>query len=125
MARVTTLEVEQILDNLDEIELEPFIRVANLMVTDLLSGAGFSSDYLKEIERWLSAHFASIRSPMAEMEKIGPATTKYQTKTGMGLKLTSYGQQVLALDTSGAFAALSKPQAKFAVISHGELPTTS
>ena len=102
--RVTATEVKQILDtDLTDPVIEVFINAANLTVTDALgSSTVLSSDQLKEIERWLTAHLiASTRDPQAESEKTGAASIKYQGRTAMGLDATFYGQQVKILDTSG------------------------
>lgn len=125
MARVVPGEVEELVSNPDDIDLDVFIRGANLVVTQVLGDSGLPTTLLKEIERWLAAHFFCIRDPRAQSEKIGSASITYQGKTGMGLEHTSFGQQVLILDTTGKMASQTLPRASFSVITHDELPSAS
>ena len=102
--RVTATEVKQILDtDLTDPVIEVFINAANLTVTDALgSSTVLSSDQLKEIERWLTAHLiASTRDQQIQEDTIGKSKVVYQGRTAMGLDATFYGQQVKILDTSG------------------------
>ncbi len=103
MNRVTELEVMDILpDNtkLTEVTLIPFVISANVLITDLL--AGFLTDgTLKEIERWLAAHMATVSKDRLILEAgAGGATVKYAGHFGAELMSTQYGQMVLMLDTS-------------------------
>lgn len=108
MGRVTATEVKAILDNtvLTDPQIEAYITSANTMVNRVL-GVMNVSDNTKEIERWLTAHMiASTRERLAKKEGAGGAFIEYAGTWGEGLKLTSYGQMVLLLDGSGAFAIL-------------------
>lgn len=116
MARVTAADVEEIYENTDSIELTAFIDAANALVTDVLGSSSLGSALLKEVERWLAAHLVTIRDKRFAEVKIGGADAKFEGKYGLGLDHTSYGQQVLVLDTTGNFAKLGKPRASFAVI---------
>lgn len=99
-ARVTDAEVLEIIDS-SLTDLTPFITVASQQV-DRISDAGSLSDaVLKEIERWLAAHFVAIRDKQTSQSKVGDASHTYEGKTGMGLSFTRYGQQALLLDTTG------------------------
>jgi len=120
--RVTAPEVEEILENADSLDLTPFIRAANVTITSVLTGRGLSTAQLKEIERWLTAHFASIRDRLASEEDMGDASIVYEGRHGMGLDHTSYGQMVKILDTSGILAEAGMQRAQFAIISKNELP---
>jgi len=83
MARVVDAEVREIIDVDSSItSLTPFITVANLLVTDKLAGTGLSAEMLKEIERWLSAHFVAIRDPRAKSESIGGISVTYEGRLG-------------------------------------------
>jgi hypothetical protein len=119
MARVRGSDVKCIITTTKTSEqIEPFITAANLMVSDVLSGSGQSSALLKEIERWLSAHFVAIDDGSArrKSEEIGDASAEYEGKTDMGLKFTRYGQQVLLMDTSGLFAQVGMKGAEIKTI---------
>ncbi len=126
MARITQGEVEEIFINTAGVNLTAFITVANILVTKVLGGAGLEAAHLKEIERWLAAHFACIRDPREASVMNNKAQAVFQGRTDMGLNHTSYGQQVLLLDTTGKLnEQLGKPSAGFAVVSHDELPDSN
>lgn len=112
--RVTNSEVKTIIDT--DVDVTAFITVANLIVTNMLSGGSLSDAMLKEIERWLSAHFVAIRDPRIGQEKIGDASVTYLLTTGKGLDATPFGQQVKVLDTTGKLAQLGKSTAKLETI---------
>lgn len=108
MARTTESAVQGIIEHDATIDLDPFIEVANALVTDVCTGSSYSSTKLELIERWLSAHFYAIRDPRAESEKAGSVGAKYFGKVGLNLSVTRYGQMAMVLDTAGNLAALSK-----------------
>lgn len=112
--RVTGAEVKEIFDtDLTAAELAPFITAANLTVTKLVgANTDLSDAQKKEIERWLSAHFAAIRDQIEVSKVVGAAQTKFQGKTEMGLDFTSYGQMVKVLDTSGTFGSADGKKAE-------------
>jgi len=104
--RTTALDLKRILDNtaLTNTILEAYIGAANVMVTQIL-GTSLSDTVLTEIEKWLAGHLiASTRERQAKKEGAGGAEIEYTGKYGLGFTLTSYGQMVLALDTTGAMA---------------------
>jgi len=104
--RATEAQVKEIIDtSLTEEEVSPFLKVANQMVTDLVSDEGYASGTLQEIERWLAAHFVAIRDPRVAKEKIGDAQADYHGKSGMSLNFTPYGQQVMVIEYKGKIAA--------------------
>jgi hypothetical protein len=88
-------------------DIVPFIRAANIVVTRHLSNVGMDSTELKEIERWLSAHFIAIRDPRLRERTVGDARDKYAISGGYsgGLDATPYGQQVMVLDYTGTLSA--------------------
>ena len=116
MARVTANEVREIFDtDLEDANLDAFITAANLMVTDLLTGK-YSADLLKEIERWLAAHYGAHMDPVAEQEKMGDGQVRYalaiaRSSVGLGLNNTPYGQQVRVMDYLGILAEAGKRSA--------------
>lgn len=113
MGRVTANEVREIFDtDLEDANLGAFINAANLMVTALLASS-YSTAILKEIERWLAAHFAAHMDPVAETEKMGDGQTRYalaisRSVGGLGLNNTPYGQQVKLLDYQGILSEAGK-----------------
>ena len=111
--RTTANDVKVILNtSLSDTIVDRFISIANLSVNDILNGSGLGEDILEEIECWLAAHMiASTRDRTTETEKVGDAEVKYTGKFGEELKSTPYGQMVLTLDTTGAFASSGKRKA--------------
>jgi len=112
MARTTTDEVESIVEVDSSLDVTPFITVANLLVTQKLTGLGYSVGYLKEIERWLAAHFVAIRQKQEKSVTIGDASASYYGQSGLGLDFTSYGQQVKIMETTGTLLNLGKKVAR-------------
>lgn len=107
-ARVTEAEVQVIMEEYPD-DLSPFMTLANLLVEEeLVPLAVLSDDRLKEIERWLSAHFAAVRTPLTTQEQAGPVSQYLQRGTpGKRLESTQYGQQALLLDTTGTLALMN------------------
>ena len=115
-ARVTDTEVKAVFDT--SMDTTPFITTANLVVNEELSNSGYSEDRLKQIELYLSAHFACLKDPRLSKQKIGDGEDTYQSaKLGMGLEGTTYGQQVMILDSKSTLANLSKPKATLETLS--------
>lgn len=87
--------------------LDPFIDIANELVTERCTNSGYSADRLEKIERWLAAHFyASAPDPRTSMERAGTVSQMFQFKIGMGFKGTQYGMTAMRLDTAGNLASL-------------------
>jgi len=118
--RVSEHEVKAIMDTALEVEIiTPFLHTANVIVTSRLTGAGYASDLLKQIEKWLAAHFVAVRDPDMEAERTGTTTeTRYRGKTAMGLDFTPYGQQVRVLDWKGILDSAIETGSKSVVSFH-------
>lgn len=116
MARVTPLDVKDILDNcvITDPIVGTMIKTANKFINRIFADeTTLTEDDLKEIERWLTAHLISISLQRTTTdEKLGDASATYAGIYGEGLKMTSYGQTVLLLDTSGTLAKLGKAPAQ-------------
>jgi hypothetical protein len=105
--RTSAEKVKQIIDtDLSDDIIDAYILAANYTITEVLgSDTELSSDHKTELERWLTAHLISAtRERQAKEEGAGGAYIKYEGITGEGLKATMYGQQVLAMDTTGKLA---------------------
>ncbi len=120
--RVTTPEVKEIITT-DVVDIDPFIISANSLVTSELSGEGLGTVRLKEIERWLSAHFlvhsGSDSTPGQIVEQsVGETRVRYsEGQASFGnLDSTRYGKMAMLLDTTGKLASLGKPRALFTVV---------
>jgi hypothetical protein len=105
--RTTAILVGAIIEVDETIDLDPFIAVANELVTEICSDSGYSAERLELIERWLSAHFYTNRDPRASEEKAGPVSAVYQSKVDLNLSTSHYGQTAMTLDTKGGLAALN------------------
>ena len=117
--RVTSAEVEEIIEVDSSVSLAPFITVANQLVTELCTDSGYVDARLLEIERWLSAHFVQIREQAVADEKAGTVSQSFQYKIDLLLNQTKYGQMAMLLDTAGNLAQLNKR------IEDGKSPTIS
>jgi len=120
-ARVEATDVKAIFDTtMEDAELIPFIEVAHLMVENILGEEDLEEGLLKEIERWASAHYASIKDPVKTQEKIGDASATYAIASpkagGTGLSATPYGMQAIAMDPTGKLGAQGKLKASFEVL---------
>jgi hypothetical protein len=107
MARTTDSAVFEIIDTTLS-DIDTFITTANLFVTATLSDKGLSDTILEEIERYITAHFLSVKDQRVQAEKIDVLSFTYQGKTGTGLEATLYGQTAILLDTSGTLADIAK-----------------
>jgi len=106
--RVTSAEVFEIIDVISTItNLTPYITAANRIVEDNLTGKGIADGTLKEVERWLSAHFTAIHDQRFTKEKVELQEVSYGGKTGMRLLSTLYGQQAMILDPTGTLEKLN------------------
>ncbi len=116
MALVTQTEVKEIIDT-DLTDLTAFIAAAHIIVTEDLASAGFSNERKTEIERWLAAHFVSMKEDSGRLtgKETGDSQYNFGGELGKGLQFTRYGQQVLLLDSSGTLAAKGSVSALFTV----------
>lgn len=104
--RTNHANVANIIDVDEEDDVSPFIESANMLVTDVCTNSGYSDAKLELIERWLSAHFYAIMRPRAFLEQADVIREQIESKVGLGLDVTRYGQQAKLLDTAGNLAAL-------------------
>ena len=107
MALVTDAEVKEIIDT--ELTTTTFITTAHLIVTEDLGDAGYSSDRQKQIELYLAAHFTALMEEGGGItrRRMGDSDESYALVKGNGLMMTRYGQQAMALDTSGILKGLN------------------
>ena len=112
--RVSGAEVLAIFEtDMSSDDLAEFITAANIIVTEILGDSDLATTTLKEIERWLSAHFASAWDQRLISERIGDSAVAYQFTKEKGIKSTDYGQRAILLDTTGQLARLGGRKAPF------------
>lgn len=106
MTRTSVSEVKKIASfpSLTDSEIEAFIEDANVIVDDRMKGHA-SDAKLALLEKWLSAHLAKIRDRRVTESEVGDTAFTYEGEAGMGLEATQYGQQAVALDTTGRLEA--------------------
>lgn len=121
MALVLPIDVANIINpNIDpaKVDLTPYIEVADTIVTEELGSRGLSASRLKQIELYLAAHFAIVTLERGGLQQQrigfqGPEDTYKQIQNkSEGFLSTRYGQQAVALDTSGRLGAMSKSAIK-------------
>ena len=118
---VTPAEIRQIYSydaSISDEDVSIMIYSARILVDNI---TGLHEYTLKEIERWLGAHFVAIRDPQRSIEKIGSVQESYQYQVGLNLNQTRYGQMAIILDTTGYLAGL---QAKATAASKGTAAVT-
>lgn len=100
--------VKEIIDtDLTDPRIQAFIDGANQIVTKVLGSEGLTEALLKEIERWLSAHYiAATFERQAIHEVAGPAEQKFSDVFKSGLDSTTYGQTAKSLDPTGGLSNL-------------------
>lgn len=113
MSRVTSAEVFAIVDSTyTEItattDLDPFIGVATVIVDDNLVSAGLSTESLKNVELYLSAHFSVLKYRQPLETKISQSMDDFANPLKTGFYQTIYGQQAMTMDSSGNLSELSK-----------------
>ncbi len=90
-------------------------EIATLQVTEDLASSGLSEDRQNKIALLLAAHYVTLgyfRGGLSSKE-IGESRERYQDAVlGTGLESTLYGQQAIALDTTGTIKNVSTTRMK-------------
>lgn len=111
MARTNSTLVGGIIEVDAAIPLTPFIDTANQLVTEKCAPSGkLSDERLELIERYLSAHFYTLRDPRPTQEQAGDVQANYQSKVDLFLCTSHYGQTAMMLDTTGGLSELNQEQ---------------
>ncbi len=107
--RTTDEAVEGIIEVDETISLTPFIETASALTDDVAAAdSTITAARLELIERYLSAHFYTLRDPRPTAERAGPVSTNYQSNVGQGFKSSHYGQMAISLDSSGTLKRMSE-----------------
>lgn len=122
-ARITAAAVKVIMPTklADDEVMAHFIDTANLYVdTHLVPDAGHTEKILGKIELYLAAHFVALTEEQGGItrSKLGDADESFANVFEAGFKSTRFGQQALALDSSGILnrVAQTKLKAEFRVV---------
>lgn len=110
--RTTPELVAAIIEVDEDLDLNPFIDVANDLVTMVCAviptgGYDYTTDYLAKIETWLAAHFYAIEDPRSQRDRIGSLTQEIESKVDLGFDVTRYGQMAMRLDLNLGLAKLN------------------
>lgn len=116
MARVTKSDVAPVIAIDDDLWNASFITTANVLTNRVAAkdeDDELSATDLKEIERYLAAHFYALRDPQFIYEAGLGASANYQGgQPGQGLLGTWWGANAVALDTSGYLQSVVNSQSK-------------
>jgi hypothetical protein len=122
--RVTAEEVKQIFTtSLGDDQIDACITAANNIVSTITTTKAsptLGTAELKEVERWLGAHFCAINDPVSLRVAIGESESWHfpasvTTAWGQGLRLTPFGQQAIFFDRTGSLASFGLMHASFRV----------
>jgi hypothetical protein len=115
-ARVTAGAVKEIVPTeiADSVVLTNFIDTANLFIDTHLASAGHSDAILAKIELYLAAHYVALTEEQGGLTraKMGDADESFANIYGQGLKATRFGQQALAIDTTGILNSVATTKLK-------------
>lgn len=108
--RVSVDEVRAVgdFDALSDSEVQGFIHDAELIIEEHVKGH-VDKHLLDVISKYLAAHFAALKDRGAAVSRsaVGETTFSYEGDTNKtGFASTRFGQQALALDSSGQLAAV-------------------
>jgi len=95
------------IDDLLPAESASFINTAHIMLCVMLDGYSLPNLLLIEIEKYLSAHYATLAYPAIQREGLAGMSTSFATKIGYGLQNSRYGQTAISLDPTGRLQELS------------------
>jgi hypothetical protein len=105
MARTTLLDVRALLAgqsiDVDDVDLFRYVTTASTLVDEELTGRGLSDALLKEIEKYLAAHFVAVADLPAGVDEQTIDRDQEVFSELEGLKKTSFGQVAITLDVTG------------------------
>lgn len=112
MARVTQAEVEKVFGAFPAsvTDAAPFLDAADQVIDGygLPAHSSHTTASLKEVARWLAAHFVEVeRRDVAQASALDISVAYPTQGYGTGLKSTKYGARAILLDTSGILQAVA------------------
>lgn len=109
-------------NDVDLASIAPHLSAAELVVSEDLAVSGLTPERKELIVNFLAAHFAVISFERGGLtrQKVGESTDTYKegSNSDRGYLMTRFGQQAVALDTSGTLALNANPtqKAEFRVV---------
>lgn len=105
MARTTDEAVQALLQYDSSISVTPFIEAATVVVDRVSScasskGEALTSTELELIERWLAAHYYTVRDQRYKSKSTEKASATFET--------INYLDTAMAIDRSGCLSGISK-----------------
>jgi hypothetical protein len=131
MARAADEDVRAYVEMEAATSTAPYIASASILVEDALANKGLSEPILTQIEIMLAAHYATLAVERGGIrrETMGDSGQSYQTVSERfkGLLLTRFGQQAIALDSTGTLAAQGNAnlRARFRVVGNADINNAS
>lgn len=113
MARTADSLVRAIVAVPADISLQVWVDDAALIVDAVIPADTHSEELMERIETYIAAHlWITSGNSQTKSEKVGPIAESFAINTGKYLEGSTYGQNALALDTSGKLAAYQDNLAK-------------
>ena len=120
MARITDTDVRELVDTSDDVDIDWAVEAAEDMVDAHLISVGHTDNILSRITLFIAAHFVALAVERGGLvrEGVGGANASYANIYGEGFRATRWGQQALALDSSGTLSNVTqiRPRAEFKVV---------
>jgi len=106
---MVTDEDVRLLISTDKENLSPFIRTAESLYGQVLGLGSLPQCDEDILITWLSAHYIAVADgQIKKATGLRWSTEYYEGQLGKGLESTFYGQQAIALDTTGKLRDLGK-----------------
>lgn len=106
-----------------EAETTDFIKTAHVLLCNILDGWGIAASLMEQIEKYLSAHFATLTYSSVQREALGPMSRSYMLKVDLGFNATRYGQMAIQLDPTGRLENFRKKNVSMRSIGSGIIVT--
>lgn len=122
MPRITEVELRALMQGTaDTTDVSLYIGQASMLVNEELGASGLTSERLKYIELNLAAHFAVVaieRGGFTYQRALSSEEGYSNDRRQVKLSSTRFGQQAVALDSTGNLASLDAPggTAEFRVV---------
>lgn len=113
MALITAEDVRAVYEtDRDATAIEPFIAIAAAFTDSRLADKGLSAGALKEVQRYLAAHFMYVTDTGVHGTlRVGDVAERFtKSEKNPGLNDSRFGVTAVLMDTSGTLAELARPR---------------